>query len=235
MRSRSSSSDSLLELGLEGGDPRDPLLVLAELLGLADVQRAVKKAHERQRSSGKRRFRRVGGALAAASARPPGRPAGGVGRRAAVPRGAAERGLRAAAGVLAGVVRMLCVPPCGACAACRVALDLAGELLLAEVDRVPQVAGAVARAEGRPLEVEGGLGHLRLADRRVALLPELHLQARELRDLPADRLKRFSTCSRSSSVTGTFRPLTSICMELLSSGCGAPRVRPARGPLKARV
>ena len=34
-----------LELGLEGADPRDALLVLAELLGLADVQRAVEEAH----------------------------------------------------------------------------------------------------------------------------------------------------------------------------------------------
>ena len=49
------------------------------------------------------------------------------------------------------------------------------------------------------------------------------------------RLKRRTTCSRSSSVTGTFRPLTAMRMELLSSGCGAPRVRPARRSLKARV
>ena len=34
-----------LELGLVVADARDPLLVLAKLLRLADVQRAVKKAH----------------------------------------------------------------------------------------------------------------------------------------------------------------------------------------------
>ena len=36
-----------LELGLEVADTRDALLVLAELLGLTDVQRTVKKAHAR--------------------------------------------------------------------------------------------------------------------------------------------------------------------------------------------
>src|SRR6476646_1840609 len=63
------------------------------------------------------------------------------------------------------------------------ALDLAGELLLAEVDRVAQVARPVARAQRHALEVEGRLGDLVLGDRRVALLRELDLEVGEVRDL----------------------------------------------------
>src|SRR4051794_36587485 len=46
-----------LELGLEVADAGDPPLVLAELLALADVQRAIEKAHGIQRSSGSGPFR----------------------------------------------------------------------------------------------------------------------------------------------------------------------------------
>src|SRR4051794_1294777 len=100
--------------------------------------------------------------------------------------GALQRGLRAAAGVLDRGGADALRPDLAVLAALvGVALDLAAELLLAEVHRVPQVPRAVARAEGRPLEVQGGLGHLRVADRRVALLPDLHLQARQLGDLTA--------------------------------------------------
>ena len=45
-----------LELGLEVPDTRDTPLVLAELLGLADVQRTVKKAHARSVAAGFGRF-----------------------------------------------------------------------------------------------------------------------------------------------------------------------------------
>src|SRR4051794_16890661 len=41
-----------------------------------------------------------------------------------------------------------------------VALDLARELLLAQVDRVAKVARAIVRAKGHSLEGEGDLGHL---------------------------------------------------------------------------
>src|SRR5690242_11014240 len=57
-----------------------------------------------------------------------------------------------------------------------VLLDLAGQLLGDEVDRVPHVVGALGGAEGDALQVQGHLGDLGLADRRIPLLPELDLQ-----------------------------------------------------------
>ena len=65
------------------------------------------------------------------------------------------------------------------------ALDLAGELLLAQVDRVPQVARAIVRAQGHTLQSQGGLRHLVVGDGRIALLVDLDLETRELRHLLA--------------------------------------------------
>ena len=65
------------------------------------------------------------------------------------------------------------------------ALDLAGELLLAEVDRVAKVARAVLRAQGHTLQSQSGLRHLVVGDGRVALLVDLDLETRELRHLLA--------------------------------------------------
>src|SRR5258705_9830527 len=65
------------------------------------------------------------------------------------------------------------------------AFDLARELVGAEVDRVRLVARRVARPQGRPLHVEGHLRHLPLGDGRIPLLPDLHLEAGEVRDLLA--------------------------------------------------
>src|SRR3954452_8558571 len=65
------------------------------------------------------------------------------------------------------------------------ALDLAGELLLAQVDRVPKVARAIVRAQGHTLQSQGGLRHLVVGDGRIALLVDLDLETRELRHLLA--------------------------------------------------
>src|SRR4051794_28931068 len=65
------------------------------------------------------------------------------------------------------------------------ALDLPRELLRAEVDRVHPVAGRVARAQDRALDVQRHLGDLPVGDGRIALLPDLHLEAGEVRDLLA--------------------------------------------------
>ena len=65
------------------------------------------------------------------------------------------------------------------------ALDLAGELLLAQVDRVPQVARAILRAQGHTLQSQSGLRHLVVGDGRIALLVDLDLETRELRHLLA--------------------------------------------------
>ena len=66
-----------------------------------------------------------------------------------------------------------------------VALDLARELVGAQVDRVPAVARGVARAQDRALEVQRHLGDVPLGDRRIALLPDLHFEASEVGDLLA--------------------------------------------------
>src|SRR6185312_13971563 len=65
------------------------------------------------------------------------------------------------------------------------ALDLAGELLLDQVDRVPQVARAIVRAQGHTLQSQGGLRHLVVGDGRIALLVDLDLETREFRHLLA--------------------------------------------------
>ena len=64
-----------------------------------------------------------------------------------------------------------------------VALDLPGELLDDEVQRVVHVRRGVARAQRHPLQVERRLGDLAVGDRGVALLVDLDLQAGQLRDL----------------------------------------------------
>src|SRR3954454_8211096 len=66
-----------------------------------------------------------------------------------------------------------------------VAFDLARELVGAEVDRVRPVTRRVARAQRGPLHVQGDLRHLPLGDGRIALLPDLHLEEGEVRDLLA--------------------------------------------------
>src|SRR3954453_23600341 len=81
------------------------------------------------------------------------------------PDGLGGAALAAAAGLLAG------------------ALDLPRELLLAEVDRVTQVAPRVVGAQRDALQDEGRLGDHVVRDRRVLLLPQLDLQAGQVRDL----------------------------------------------------
>src|SRR3954453_10417394 len=61
-----------------------------------------------------------------------------------------------------------------------VAFDLARQLVGAEVDRVRLVTRRVARPQGRPLHVQRHLRHLALGDGRIALLPDLHLEAGEV-------------------------------------------------------
>src|SRR5262249_31650102 len=67
-----------------------------------------------------------------------------------------------------------------------VALDLNGQLLGAQVDRVHQVGRSIARAKRDALEMERGLGDLRIGDGRVALLENLDLELSQLRHLPGD-------------------------------------------------
>src|SRR4051794_16374484 len=66
-----------------------------------------------------------------------------------------------------------------------VALDLAREVLRAEVDRVRELARGLPAAQRDPLEVQGRLGHLVLGDRGVALLEHLDLETGELGHLLA--------------------------------------------------
>src|SRR3954468_7903976 len=116
--------------------------------------------------------RAASGGLAGPSGRDPGGPPQAAPRRLRTAghgavEGALQRGLRATAGALRRRGADALRPDLAVLAALvGVALDLAAELLLAEVHRVPQVPRAVARAESRPLEVRGGLGHLGVADRR---------------------------------------------------------------------
>src|SRR5215207_4428374 len=70
-----------------------------------------------------------------------------------------------------------------------VALDLAGQLVRDQVDRVLEVARRLARAQRDALEVKRGLRHLAVGVGWVALLEELHLEDRELGDLLADLLE----------------------------------------------
>ena len=69
------------------------------------------------------------------------------------------------------------------------ALDLARQVLTGQVDRVAHVVRALAGPEGHALEVERDLRDLRIADRRIALLLELHLHLRQRRYLPRDLLE----------------------------------------------
>src|SRR4051794_14077886 len=57
-----------------------------------------------------------------------------------------------------------------------VALDLPGEVLRAEVDRVREVARGLAAAERHPLQVQRRLRNLRLRDRGISLLEDLDLE-----------------------------------------------------------
>src|SRR5215218_7499401 len=70
-----------------------------------------------------------------------------------------------------------------------VALDLAGELVGDQVDRVLDLARGLLRAQGHALEMQRRLGHLALGIRGVALLRELDLEHRQLGDLLADLLE----------------------------------------------
>src|SRR5690349_9781023 len=70
-----------------------------------------------------------------------------------------------------------------------VALDLPGELLCDEVDRVLDVAGGLRRAQGDALQVQRRLGDAALRVGGVLLGRELHLEHRELRHLLADLLE----------------------------------------------
>src|SRR5829696_746247 len=79
--------------------------------------------------------------------------------------------------------------PAAAPALVAVALDLASELVGDEVYRPAEVLGGVPRPQRDALEGERRGRDLRRADRRVALLGELELEARERRHLPRDLLE----------------------------------------------
>src|ERR687895_397885 len=67
-----------------------------------------------------------------------------------------------------------------------VLLDLPREVLGYQVDRVAHVGGAFARSQAHALQMQRGLGDLRLLDGRVALLPQHDLHLGQRRDLPSD-------------------------------------------------
>ena len=80
--------------------------------------------------------------------------------------------------------RLAPVPPLVA-----VALDLPGQLVRDEVDRVLGVPRGVLGAEGRALEVQGRLGHHLLRVGGVAFLVQLDIELGQLADLLADLLE----------------------------------------------
>ena len=162
----------VFELGLEGVDQRDALLVDLELLRLADVQRAVQQGWHAAKDSSRRGHARI--ARSAACRRVlrqrPGcddracrssRAAGLPGRSPARPHGG-RVGLTAVAEFVA------------------VALHLAGELVHHQVQRVEHLGRGVTGAEGDALQVQRPLGHLAVGDARVGLLEDLDLESREL-------------------------------------------------------
>src|SRR6185503_3489641 len=63
---------------------------------------------------------------------------------------------------------------------------LAPKILGDLVNRVEHLGGRLARPERNPLQMERGLRHLAVGDRRIALLAELDLEDRKLRNLLAD-------------------------------------------------
>ena len=134
----------------------------------------------------------------------------------------ARRGYTAGSWPPAGVRRQLRRGRGGALLAALAALvavplDLAAELVGDQVDRVVEVPRRVLRAQGDALQVQRRLGHHVLGVGRVALLADLDLEHGQVGlTCLAIFSNRFATCSRSSSVTGRLRPLTSIRMGLLS-------------------
>src|SRR5215210_4294370 len=70
-----------------------------------------------------------------------------------------------------------------------VPLDLTGQIVRHQVDRLTHGLGALAGPQGDALQVERGLGDVRFADLRVALFDQLDLQLGEGRDLPGDLLR----------------------------------------------
>ena len=63
---------------------------------------------------------------------------------------------------------------------------------------------------GLPLRSQGRLGDVAIGDRRVALLGQLDVELGQLGNLTGGPREALATCSLSSSVTSTLRPLTSI-------------------------
>ena len=127
-------------------------------------------------------------------------------RRPARPR-APDRLLRRGSGGGVGALPRSRVPAPAALVA--VALDLAGELVGHEVDRVHQVGRALPRPQRDALELERGLGDL-LRDRGFLAAARRRSCARSETCLPIRAVKRSSTCCRSASVTAVLRPLISI-------------------------
>ena len=86
------------------------------------------------------------------------------------------------------------------------ALDLAADVLGQLVDRVQHLGRGLVGAQRDTLQVQGRLGDLPVGDRRVALLGELDLERRQLRDLLADAAKALDVGRALSSSTSTLRP-----------------------------
>src|SRR3954468_1527604 len=73
-----------------------------------------------------------------------------------------------------------------------VPLDLPAHVSRELVDRGPHRRRGLLRAQRRSLQVESRLRDLVVGDRRVALLVELDLEGRRVRDLPADSAERLA-------------------------------------------
>ena len=206
-----------LQLGLEVVDPRDVLLELLELLALAHAQGPVEDRHRAETSNAE-----LGGPDAAARS---------------VARQYLDRVRRAAcaapgpspAATTRGVARL---------ASRRLRrfsrwrLTWRARSSAARLSEWRHVLRRLARAQGDALEVQRDLGHLGVADRGIALLDQLDLHVRELRDLPRD-LGELLVHPLPELVARpvTLRPLTSMRMRpswlsrVAVAADGSPRAR----------
>jgi len=70
-------------------------------------------------------------------------------------------------------------------------LHLAADVLGQLMDRVGHLGGGLVSAKGDALQSQGGLGHLAVLDRRIALLVDLDVEGCQLRNLFADAAESF--------------------------------------------
>ena len=179
-----------LHLGLEAIDRLDPLLVLAELLRLAEPQRAIYEAPCHQAQSTERRSAsgRFGGGGAPVASQASRLRIRAISRRVVVR-------LRRSSRWRLTWRRMS-----------------SGDLL----DRVVHLLRALLGVQGRALQPQRRLGDVLLADRGVRLLAEDDLEAGVLGDLAADAVESLADALAVLVVYLESRPTISICTCVLS-------------------